>query len=338
MADLRPGSEYTMNPDNKPSVCPLCKRPLDMSGERSDPTRLCDECRLIVQSILPASQPPVAAKQAPQPVAAYRNAAAKPENRLTNDSFDWPDPLDTNPLNAERSARRQDEDLLSPHPIGAVPPVGRRLAAEPTGGNVQAPVEARAAITNSDTEWPVYLGVDQPKSSSRVVKLLLAVLIFAGAVAVGYYAYGTYIEPRLSQTPGDATGSGPTARVPESPATERTQPSVGQASSTGEPRNPASQPTSSSADLEGGGNLTLQAASSPSEAAARELSEKLIRAGIPAYVVAADLGPRGRWFRVRVGRFNDRNEAAKFGEQSRLRARAAGISLQVIVVDYEKPQ
>jgi cell division septation protein DedD len=85
------------------------------------------------------------------------------------------------------------------------------------------------------------------------------------------------------------------------------------------------------------GSLTLQSAAFPDEAGASEFSNKLIRTGIPAYVVPADLPRKGRWFRVRVGRFSNADDAKRYAVQSRLRAKAAGLDVDFIVVEYGKP-
>ena len=61
------------------------------------------------------------------------------------------------------------------------------------------------------------------------------------------------------------------------------------------------------------------------------------RAGVPAYTVAAEIAGRGKWFRVRVGRFETANDAEKFASEARLRARASGLNLQLIVCSYETP-
>ncbi len=82
---------------------------------------------------------------------------------------------------------------------------------------------------------------------------------------------------------------------------------------------------------------SLQAAAFPDEAGANEFCERLKRAGVPAYIVAADIAGRGRWFRIRVGRFESTQDAERFASESRRRARAAGLSLQLIVSSYDKP-
>lgn len=54
---------------------------------------------------------------------------------------------------------------------------------------------------------------------------------------------------------------------------------------------------------------TLQVASFSRRAGADELSERLTKSGFEAYVKSVDLGPRGTWYRVRVGRYPDEDEA-----------------------------
>jgi len=102
---------------------------------------------------------------------------------------------------------------------------------------------------------------------------------------------------------------------------------------------PETQPPAASAppDVDGGlAKYSLQAASFPKEVQAREFSDKLVRAGVPAYIMSIDIPRRGKWFRVRVGRFPSADEAGKYALQARQRARAAGINLELMVCDYEK--
>ena len=85
------------------------------------------------------------------------------------------------------------------------------------------------------------------------------------------------------------------------------------------------------------GRYSLQAAAFPNESGANEFCERLKRAGVPAYVVSADIAGRGTWFRVRVGRFETTQHADRFASEARLRARASGLNLQLIVSTYDKP-
>ena len=87
----------------------------------------------------------------------------------------------------------------------------------------------------------------------------------------------------------------------------------------------------------GTGSISFQMASFPQQGLADEFCQKLKNAGIPAYVVAADIPHRGRWFRVRAGRFASANEAQQAASGWRGRASKAGISLQLVQCDYQTP-
>jgi cell division septation protein DedD len=83
--------------------------------------------------------------------------------------------------------------------------------------------------------------------------------------------------------------------------------------------------------------VSLQAASFPNQAAANAFSERLARAGVPAYVVAADIPKRGRWYRVRAGKFATAEEARRYAVEWRQRARAAGIGIDLVTCNYDQP-
>lgn len=59
------------------------------------------------------------------------------------------------------------------------------------------------------------------------------------------------------------------------------------------------------------GKFSVQAGASPSEAEANALSSRLQKMGFAAYVVRADLGAKGVWYRVRTGSFDSEAEARK---------------------------
>jgi cell division protein FtsN len=64
-----------------------------------------------------------------------------------------------------------------------------------------------------------------------------------------------------------------------------------------------------------GGKFTVQVASYREKEDARELADRLTRKGYQAFVAEAELPGKGAWYRVRVGRFGTRKEAASFGER-----------------------
>jgi cell division septation protein DedD len=73
--------------------------------------------------------------------------------------------------------------------------------------------------------------------------------------------------------------------------------------------------------------------SSQGEAEARAAADALKAAGFDAYLMRADLGNRGVWYRVRVGRFASREEA----RQTAAKLRGSGRASAAIVQAYEEP-
>jgi cell division protein FtsN len=63
-----------------------------------------------------------------------------------------------------------------------------------------------------------------------------------------------------------------------------------------------------------GGRFTVQVASYREKRDAQALAGRLAGKGYQAFVAEAVLPGKGRWYRVRVGRFGTRSEAASFGE------------------------
>jgi cell division septation protein DedD len=205
-------------------------------------------------------------------------------------------------------------------------------------------------------QWPVLLNAPEEESSGRW-KLFVAAGLLLATVAVAAAAYFIVIKPksvdndkptttRFSQPPttsipskapasnaGVAANPEPASSKPAEGATKQNEeaPKAAQAPATSQQPPAAAQPEVSN------GQYSLQAASFPSAGGANEFAEKLKRAGVPAYVVSADLPRKGRWYRVRVGRFNTAEEASRFAGDARLRARTAGVTLQLIPCAFEKP-
>jgi septal ring-binding cell division protein DamX len=68
------------------------------------------------------------------------------------------------------------------------------------------------------------------------------------------------------------------------------------------------------AEAEPGGKFTVQVASYREKQDALVLADRLTRKGYQSFVAEANLPGKGKWYRVRVGRFGTRKEAASFGE------------------------
>jgi hypothetical protein len=181
------------------------------------------------------------------------------------------------------------------------------------------------AWETSRNEYPVLVHATGSHQSSRW-KFLLAILLLLVSIVVCYlvvFRPGAQEQVQSVAKPEPPRPVQPDNGVKDPPPVEKTATTP--------------QPPPTNAEPGGQGAISLQALSSPSEKEAKEFADKLVRAGVSAYVVSADLKEKGRWYRVRVGRFSTREESARYAEQARARAKAAGLKLNLITVDYEKP-
>ena len=197
----------------------------------------------------------------------------------------------------------------------------------------------------SKNEWPVLMGPPRERSFAKY-KIPFAVIMILAFGAGFYY----FVYPQISRDQPSPNDSLQLARASETPASAKTAadsaaPSQAQATASNAPVTAEVKPTQPE-NREAGvasdtgnaqGHLALQAAAFPTREGADEFAEKLKTAGVPSYVVSADLARRGRWFRVRVGRFNTADDAQKFAAEAQRRAKAAGMSLQLMVSQYDQP-
>lgn len=212
----------------------------------------------------------------------------------------------------------------------------------------------------SRSEWPVLMGPPRERSLAKFKVPLAVALVLLFAAGFYYLIYPQISRERpLAANPFSSGKSEPRAAAQE--PSEPAQPVQSQAPSSTPSEAPASEAAKpeqpeqrlvrdsgvpsgaavSESGANGSGNaqgrFALQAASFPTQAGADELAQKLRSAGVPSYVVSADLARRGRWFRVRVGRFNSADDAQRFAGEAQQRAKAAGISLQLVVSQYDQP-
>lgn len=197
----------------------------------------------------------------------------------------------------------------------------------------------------SRAEWPVLMGPPRERSFAKF-KLPAALLLIL-ALGAGFY-YLIYPQISRDQPPADnavlperAVESLAPAHKPAEPVAQSQAPSTSSdapASEQAQPQqNPVREASAATETSNAKGRFALQAAAFPTQAGADELAQKLKSAGVPSYVVSADLPRRGTWFRVRVGRFNTAEDAQRFAGEAQLRAKSAGMSLQLIVSQYEQP-
>ena len=73
------------------------------------------------------------------------------------------------------------------------------------------------------------------------------------------------------------------------------------------------------------GEFTVQVGASQDRAEAHKLESRARAAGLKPYVVEADLGSRGTWYRVRVGAFPDKDAANRFRKDVERELRAPAV-------------
>jgi cell division septation protein DedD len=205
-------------------------------------------------------------------------------------------------------------------------------------------VEASAAESpdaeqhHSHQEWPVLM-VPAHRSSSN--KMRAAMVVFTLLVSVAAIYFLIYLP---------LSGNRHESALAVREVSAASVPAASESAALSQPRTPAVEPTTlSQSKLDSGtsskqetsigdarGQFSLQAAAFPEESGAAQFAEKLKHAGLPSYVVSADVGKRGTWYRVRVGRFESAEAAKRYASDAQLRSKASGVSLQLIVCPYEQ--
>jgi cell division septation protein DedD len=206
---------------------------------------------------------------------------------------------------------------------------------------------------------PLMIGPEPERGKWRVWVLFgLFAIVAAGAVA--YFTLDSFrqfigLAGDQPPTTGIANVSAKDVRPPDStassPSTSATSGATNAGASPGKQDAPANgqqaktpsheiqpaPPVETTPAATGQPMVSLQAASFPNQAAATAFSERLAKAGVPAYVVAADIPKRGRWYRVRAGKFATAEEARRYAAEWRQRARAAGIGIDLVTCNYDQP-
>jgi len=113
-------------------------------------------------------------------------------------------------------------------------------------------------------------------------------------------------SPKASETP-KATPSPKASETPKATPTPKVTPTPKATDKPAAGNIPDSAP--------GSGKFTLQVRATQSQGEAETLGKKLRGSGAEAYVVKADLGAKGVWYRVRVGRYQSFAEAQKAGSE-----------------------
>ncbi|HKV38029.1 MAG TPA: SPOR domain-containing protein [Blastocatellia bacterium] len=212
------------------------------------------------------------------------------------------------------------------------------------------------SIFDPNQQWPLVVeGTEPPPKSKRWI---LGVSIIAGlSVALILIAIERPPIPAMIKHlfPSQAQNSNKASTLPGKGEPEGTKnsraiasrtpvavaPPTGQtASQTPKPSplplaSPVPPPGPGQTASSGAGLTSLQVASFPNEGLATGYANKLKSAGIPAYVVSAEIPHKGRWYRVRAGKFSSPQEAGNYAAAWRKQAAASGLNLQFIPCDYE---
>lgn len=224
----------------------------------------------------------------------------------------------------------------SPEPKPLSPPtqpVEPIPAAQPQAAALFAAHEApaAAALPERPAAWvapEVDTRVEAPKGRPWL-GALAAVVVVAAFLGIAWWFLGGTAGPRSAATEA--------SRAPEARSGQEAAPPA-----TAPAQEPGGDPSPASAPAAGPGPLasdsaspafTIQLRSSPSEDDSRAFADSLKASGFDAYVASADLGSRGTWYRVRVGRFATRAEA----HRQVAALRASGHGRDAIVVAESAP-
>jgi len=311
-----------MNSASLNPICALCRGPISQSAGTST-SRLCSDCTSIVETVRPQSS-----KASPIPGSRERASSLPSEVPVEAERAELALQPTTAPMYAEL------QDLSRGHAANEYQPVTAAPGADYENDALR--------------EWPMVL--DQKRAGRRpwiLAPALGAVVLLGGAG--GFLAYRHFrAEGTVEAAPsvrGQSTGTerDKQVAVPSAPHRETERPAAETASRPGQV--PVAQPavaqspnpSNSGANPANGSKLTsFQIASFPNEASAKEFCGKLLGAGVPAYVIGANIPGRGKWYRVRAGKFASPEESQQSALAWRRLASAAGISLQLVQCEYEQ--
>jgi cell division septation protein DedD len=88
---------------------------------------------------------------------------------------------------------------------------------------------------------------------------------------------------------------------------------------------PAAAPVALTAPPRDPGAFTIQIGASQDRTEAARIEARARGAGLKPYVVEANLGAKGTWYRVRVGAFHDRDAANRFQKDVERELRSAAV-------------
>ena len=331
---------YSLQLEISKLVCSLCKNEYVLENSTSSlTTQLCPECRSIIDTIRPVqrtsgtlSHRGITAPERPHPVLIQAPLQSSfPENGRREIAVETPT-IDDQIFG---DARIQGEPP-SHFPEPQIPAPSQRT-----------PFPTLDAITQDDSDeehqWTLVVG-EEKREIWPIIRASLVVILILAFGAAGYLYFVRWksrpANANTQKTPEQLKALAAKSNENAKPQTETTQPPSSTVATNQPPatvEKPVVEQGPKDEPAPGVKLVTLQAASFPNEAAATAYTEKLIKAGVPAYVIGVDLPHKGRWYRVRAGKFERTEEARSSIAQWQKRAGSAGLSIQWIVLDYEKP-
>ena len=147
----------------------------------------------------------------------------------------------------------------------------------------------------------------------------LTVMAICGVIIWQFVVKERFRPDAQSAAPPPSTPSAPAATAATVVTNRGTSAPAQQPPSSGSPQAASRQPDTApraaieQRDAPTVDGYTIQVMSAKDEAATREVVERLKSAGADAYVMRADLGSRGIWYRCRLGKFASRSEAQGAG-------------------------
>ena len=235
----------------------------------------------------------------------------------------------------------------------------------PANESREAPFQSSAEESAYHQNWPIMVEETSSKRRGKGILILLLLVLLAGSAVAGFVLFkGGVFGARGPSTGPSANSAGRAVATDTKPQEDQrtvSPPAAAQAGARpGIPGQLSAAVSPSPAPVAGGmhdsgksqeipqtgqagaqtaqsseAKVTLQAASFPSEGSAIEFQDRLVKAGLPAYVVAADIPHRGKWYRVRAGKFSSQDEARQAAESWHKRMAAAGINSQLVPCQYQ---
>lgn len=333
-------------------TCPNCQNSFEAATRRAT-CQYCasvlDVWALLSQHTAPASEDPLPRRTQSPAIPAKPTAPIKPDTApfladpyKTTVSPALDSVLDLPPASPKSTPVEQDqvlEDAFSTLPDEFLQPVAKPPVVSPPPGSEPEPRAAVAPTFLSEIE-------EEPErrgSGRGLLWLLLFAVAIGAAAALIYYlrqpqepvvatvatetpSVSPSFAPSVSPSPSSSTAASPTATPlaaegvadpnakKPSPTPTTANPAAGTPSATEPAGEAATRARAVNPETLSAGKYTLQVGAHPTEDDAKKMAERLIDSGLDARIIKAYVG-QSTFFRVRVGAFTSKEEAALYGEQ-----------------------